>query len=175
MASINARRIDAPDLRVEAPTFRIRPHAITRAARWFADEWPGATFYAVKANPEPWAIEAVLAGGIDRFDVASLREVRDVRVLAPTATLAFMHPDHPSVPPGPETFDGKGMILTVQVADAAATYERMDGSDVPIVHPLTDEAWGQRRFMVRDPAGVLVDVVEQIEPEAGYWDQYMAR
>jgi hypothetical protein len=31
----------------------------------------------------------------------------------------------------------------------------------------------QRRFMTRDPAGVLVDVVQQIEPDAGFWDRYM--
>ena len=35
------------------------------------------------------------------------------------------------------------------------------------------EPWGQRRFMVQDPSGFLVDVVEQIEPAAGFWDQYM--
>lgn len=89
------------------------------------------------------------------------------------ATLAFMHPDHPSTPPGPESFDGKGMILTIEVSDAAAVFERLSAGDAPIVHPLTDEDWGQRRFMTRDPAGVLVDIVEQIEPKAGFWDQYM--
>jgi catechol 2,3-dioxygenase-like lactoylglutathione lyase family enzyme len=89
------------------------------------------------------------------------------------ATLAFMHPDHPSNPPGPESFDGRGMILTVEVADAAAAFERLSSAGAPIVHPLTDEAWGQRRFMTRDPAGVLVDVVQQIEPQAGFWDQYI--
>lgn len=89
------------------------------------------------------------------------------------ATLAFMHPDHPSVPPGPESFDGKGMILTVEVADAEAAYAHLSAAGAPVVHPLTDEPWGQRRFMTRDPAGVLVDVVEQIEPQAGFWDRYM--
>lgn len=88
------------------------------------------------------------------------------------ATLAFMHPDHPSNPPGPESFEGRGMILTVEVADAAAAFERVAAGGAPIVHPLTDEAWGQRRFMTRDPAGVLVDVVQQIEPSAGFWDRY---
>jgi uncharacterized glyoxalase superfamily protein PhnB len=88
------------------------------------------------------------------------------------ATLAFMHPDHPSRPPGPESFDGRGMILTVEVGDAAAAFARLRSAGAPIVHPLTDEEWGQRRFMTRDPAGVLVDVVEQIEPVAGYWDRY---
>lgn len=91
------------------------------------------------------------------------------------ATLAFMHPDHPSNPPGPETFNGLGMILTVEVGDAAAVFERLEGGNAPIVHPLTDEAWGQRRFMTRDPAGVLVDVVEQIAPAEGFWDRYMTQ
>lgn len=89
------------------------------------------------------------------------------------ATLAFMHPDHPTNPPGPESFDGKGMILTVEVADAEAAFKRVSQEGAPIVHPLTDEDWGQRRFMTRDPAGVLVDVVQQTEPKAGFWDKYM--
>lgn len=89
------------------------------------------------------------------------------------ATLAFMHPDHPSNPPGPESFNGSGMILTVEVADATAMFDRLSTAEALIIHPLTDEAWGQRRFMVQDPAGVLVDVVEQIDPKAGFWDQYL--
>jgi catechol 2,3-dioxygenase-like lactoylglutathione lyase family enzyme len=92
---------------------------------------------------------------------------------APGATLAFMHPNHPSNPPGPESFSGLGMILTVEVSDAASVFERFKERDALIVHPLTDEKWGQRRFMIRDPAGMLVDVVEQIEPAAGFWEQYM--
>ena len=90
------------------------------------------------------------------------------------ATLAFMHPDHPSNPPGPEAFDGRGMILTVEVADASSVFDRLVKGGAPIVHPLTDEDWGQRRFMTRDPAGILVDVVQQIEPKQGYWERYPA-
>ena len=90
------------------------------------------------------------------------------------ATLAFMSPEHPSNPPGPETFDGRGMILTVEVADARSLFDRLSGDGAPIVHPLADEEWGQRRFMTRDPAGVLVDVVEQIEPRQGFWERYPA-
>ncbi len=90
------------------------------------------------------------------------------------ATLAFMHPDHPSNPPGPEAFDGRGMILTVEVADAEKLFSKLSKEGAPIVHPLTDEEWGQRRFMTRDPAGVLVDVVQQIEPGEGFWERYPA-
>ena len=41
-----------------------------------------------------------------------------------TASLAFMHPGHPSAPPGPEAFSGKGMCLEFQVPDAAAEHQR---------------------------------------------------
>jgi uncharacterized glyoxalase superfamily protein PhnB len=86
--------------------------------------------------------------------------------------VAFMAHDHPSQPPGPETFGGEGMFLTLQVADAAAEFERLRESGVSIEYPLREEAWGQRRFGFRDPAGMWVDVVQQIEPAPGYWDDY---
>ena len=65
--------------------------------------------------------------------------------------IAFLAADHPSQPPGPETFTGKGVLLTFQVADAAAEFERLREAGVPMAHPLRDEPWGQRRFAVLDP------------------------
>jgi catechol 2,3-dioxygenase-like lactoylglutathione lyase family enzyme len=88
------------------------------------------------------------------------------------ASLAFMHPSHPSAPPGPETFNGKGMCLEFQVADAKAEYERFVREGAPVSLSLRDEPFGQRRFGLFDPAGVWIDVVEQIEPTPGWWDQY---
>ena len=41
--------------------------------------------------------------------------------------LGLMTADHPSNPPGPETFDGRGMILTFQVEDAAAEHSAAAG------------------------------------------------
>lgn len=87
--------------------------------------------------------------------------------------LGLMTADHPSVPPGPEEFSGKGMILTLQVEDAAAEHARLQAAGAPIVYGLATEPWGQKRFITRDPSGILVDVVEQIEPAAGFWDKYM--
>ena len=43
--------------------------------------------------------------------------------------IAFMKPDHPSQPPGPEAFDGHGILLTFQVSDAASEFERVQASD----------------------------------------------
>jgi catechol 2,3-dioxygenase-like lactoylglutathione lyase family enzyme len=87
--------------------------------------------------------------------------------------LAFMSSDHPSRPPGPEIFNGKGSFLTFQVADAAAAFERLSRAGARIAYPLRDEAWGQRRFGLVDPSGMWVDVVQQIEPAPGFWEKYM--
>jgi catechol 2,3-dioxygenase-like lactoylglutathione lyase family enzyme len=90
-----------------------------------------------------------------------------------TASLAFMHPGHPSSPPGPEPFNGLGVCLEFQVEDAQAEYERFVRDGAAVTLSLRDEPFGQRRFGLFDPAGVWIDVVEQIEPEAGWWDRYI--
>jgi uncharacterized glyoxalase superfamily protein PhnB len=92
---------------------------------------------------------------------------------AGSISVGLMSSEHPSSPPGPETFAGRGMLLTLQVDDARALHARLATDGVPITYPLTDAPWGQRRFMVTDPSGIVVDVVQQIEPVAGFWDAYI--
>jgi uncharacterized glyoxalase superfamily protein PhnB len=65
------------------------------------------------------------------------------------------------------------MCLELQVEDAKAAYEEALARGLPVTYPLTDEAFGQLRFGFHDPSGLWVDVVEQIEPAAGYWEKYM--
>jgi len=88
--------------------------------------------------------------------------------------IAFLAPDHPSQPPGPERFGGRGLLITMQVADAAAEFERLSRAGVSIAYPLKDEPWGQRRFALVDPAGAWVDVIQTIDPVPGFWDKYLA-
>jgi catechol 2,3-dioxygenase-like lactoylglutathione lyase family enzyme len=90
-----------------------------------------------------------------------------------SASLAFMHPDHPSAPPGPEAFSGKGMCLEFQVSDAKAEHDRFLADGAAVVLSLRDEPFGQRRFGLFDPAGVWIDVVEQIDSAPGWWDKYL--
>jgi catechol 2,3-dioxygenase-like lactoylglutathione lyase family enzyme len=89
------------------------------------------------------------------------------------ATLAFMTPDHPSAPPGPEAFSGTGMCFELQVDDAAAAWEEFDRSGGPVALVLTEEPFGQRRFGFHEPSGLWVDVVEQIESAEGFWEPYI--
>ena len=113
---------------------------------------------------------------VERLGMTVLFEAHWVAILSSKAdgsiALGLMSADHPSRPPGPETFDGQGVIITVQVEDASAAYAHLQACGVPIEHPLSEEPWGQRRFMTRDPSGIRIDVVEQIEPAPGFWDRY---
>ena len=77
-------------------------------------------------------------------------------------------------PPGPEAFNGRGICLEFQVADAAAEYARFQDGGAPVELTIRDQPFGQRRFGLFDPAGVWIDVVEQIEPAHGWWDRYVA-
>jgi catechol 2,3-dioxygenase-like lactoylglutathione lyase family enzyme len=49
--------------------------------------------------------------------------------------------------------------ISVNVDDVDTAYTEARRRGYEIVHPLTEEAWGPRRFFVRDPNGVVVNVV----------------
>jgi ornithine decarboxylase len=70
----------------------IRPHAASRAARFFVEKFPGRSMYAVKANPSPDLLQVLWDSGITHYDVASIAEVRLVAQTLPEAVLCFMHP-----------------------------------------------------------------------------------
>ena len=74
------------------PVTLLRPHAATRAARFFAEKFPGKSLYAVKANPSPSLLKVLWDAGVTHYDVASLGEVRLVAETLPQAELCFMHP-----------------------------------------------------------------------------------
>lgn len=87
--------------------------------------------------------------------------------------VAFMDEEHPTTPPNPAKFNANGAFLTLEVPDAGALFEDVQKRKLPITYALKDEPWGQRRFGVIDPNGLWVDVVQQIEPQAGFWDKYV--
>jgi predicted enzyme related to lactoylglutathione lyase len=48
---------------------------------------------------------------------------------------------------------------SIEVDDVDAAYEAAQRLGSEIVHPLTDEPWGVRRFFVRDPNGRVLNVL----------------
>ncbi len=82
----------ATSLKPVQPVTLVRPHAASRAARFFVEKFPGRSIYAVKANPSPDLLTILWDSGITHYDVASIAEVRLVAATLPEATLCFMHP-----------------------------------------------------------------------------------
>lgn len=80
----------------------------------------------------------------------------------PEAQLAFIHPDHDSLPETFRSVTPAGVVVTVEVSDATQALQRAKTEGIAILQDLRDEAFGQRHFMVVDPNGLLVDVVQQI-------------
>ena len=83
---------DIARLRPVQPVTLLRPHAATRAARFFVEKFQGRSLYAVKANPSADLLQILWDAGITHYDVASIAEVRLVAETLPEAVLCFMHP-----------------------------------------------------------------------------------
>jgi uncharacterized glyoxalase superfamily protein PhnB len=59
------------------------------------------------------------------------------------------------------------VILDFRVNDVDAEFERIDQLDVEWVLPPTDQPWGNRSMVIRDPEGNLVNVFSPIgQPSA---------
>ena len=74
------------------PIYCIRPDTIKNSIKVFQDKFPGKILYAVKTNPNEYVLKHIIKNGIDRFDVASINEVKLIRKLSPKSKLYFMHP-----------------------------------------------------------------------------------
>ena len=67
----------------------------------------------------------------------------------PTAQVTFLGSDPSGVHPD----------ISVEVGDVDAAYASVVEGGGEVVYPIRDEEWGVRRFFVRDPDGVVVNVV----------------
>jgi len=78
-------------LKPERPVYCIRKKSIQVASRTFQNKFPGTILYAVKTNPHPEVLKTIIQSGINNFDVASIKEIEDIRKISPKAKCSFMH------------------------------------------------------------------------------------
>lgn len=78
--------------RPQFPVAVLRPDKLTKRAQEFTTTFPGRVLYAVKCNPDVRVLRALMDGGVNSFDCASIGEVRLVKSLMRDATIYFMHP-----------------------------------------------------------------------------------
>lgn len=70
----------------------LKPHNVLQKTREFVAAFTGETMYAVKCNPDKILLKNIYKGGVRKFDVASIAEVRLIHGLFPDAKIYFMHP-----------------------------------------------------------------------------------
>jgi uncharacterized glyoxalase superfamily protein PhnB len=60
-----------------------------------------------------------------------------------------------------------GLILAFEVDDLEGELARLQAQGVTITMPLRSEQWGERAFQVRDPNGVIVELLDWNAPASG--------
>lgn len=108
---------------------------------------------------------------IDNLDFATTFESDwyvSLRHPASEAEIAFVDAAHETIPEGFRT-TVTGILVNLEVDDVDAQWQRLvvDGG-LEATLAIRSEPFGQRHFIVADPAGVLIDVITEIEPAPEY-------
>jgi catechol 2,3-dioxygenase-like lactoylglutathione lyase family enzyme len=76
--------------------------------------------------------------------------------------VTFAAPENPSAQISVMREDATASVVpdaSIEVDDVDAAHAAAQRMGCEILHPLTDEPWGVRRFFVRDPAGKVLNVL----------------
>ena len=79
------------ELKPVNPIYCIRKNSINTACNWFNKNFPGKVLYAVKTNPHEEVIKEIKNSGIDKFDIASIEEVKIIKKIVPDAECFYMN------------------------------------------------------------------------------------
>ena len=78
-----------------------------------------------------------------------------------TIQLGFLMPNHESQPAFLHTsMVTEGYVISLEVKDAALAFSEAQKMNLKVIIALKTEAWGQIHFMLADPAGFRVDIIQ---------------
>lgn len=75
-------------------------------------------------------------------------------------SVVFLNRGLATLPADQRDVHATGLILAFVVDDLEGELARLQEEGVTITMPLTSEEWGERAFQVRDPNGVIVQLVD---------------
>jgi len=58
-------------------------------------------------------------------------------------------------------------LVAFVVDDVDAAYDRLRARGVEITTPIETEPWGERYFQITDPGGVVLQLVQWVDPPGG--------
>ena len=88
-------------------------------------------------------------------------ELLEIGFLSPDAELSAAN----DLVPEALRVDPTGVMLTLVVADVDAVHEQATSSGVDIIESPRNLFYGQRRMLVRDPNGLVLDVSSECPPD----------
>ena len=91
----------------------------------------------------------------------------------PAINFAVLDKTHHTIPEAHRGQTG-GVLLSFEVEDVDAQYDRLKAAGVTLLLESRDEDFGQRHFIVTGPNGVMIDVIKPIPPSAEFAAQYAA-
>ena len=56
-----------------------------------------------------------------------------------------------------------GISITIEVPDIDEIYKKASSGNYEITYPITDEPWGVRRFFIKDPNGVIINLMTHLQ------------
>ena len=90
---------------------------------------------------------------------------------SPAHEFALLDATHPTLPQNYQQ-SAQGLLLNIEVTDVDREYQRLVSAGLPMILKVKSEEWGQRHFITTDPNGVLIDVIQPIEPSESFKQQY---
>ena len=79
------------ELKPSDPVYCIRKNSIKKASKFFIEKFPGKILYAVKTNPNIEVIKTLIENGIKNFDVASIKEIQEIKKIDNSLQCSYMH------------------------------------------------------------------------------------
>ena len=61
-----------------------------------------------------------------------------------------------------KSLDNSAIFLSVEVADVNQMYRKAQKQNLEITYPIVDEPWEVRRFFVKDPNGVTLNILSHL-------------
>ena len=78
-------------LKPSNPVYCIRGETLKKASKYFQKNFKGKILYAVKTNPNKFVLKTLYESGIKNFDIASIKEIKTIKEIAPEAKCHYMN------------------------------------------------------------------------------------
>ena len=78
-------------LKPSNPVYCIRGETLKKASKYFQKNFKSKILYAVKTNPNKFVLKTLYESGIKNFDIASIKEIKTIKEIAPEAKCHYMN------------------------------------------------------------------------------------